>query len=157
VSRRTPTDIGTHTASAVVRYLVDNGFPHAERRALRGAKDAGDITGTPGICWEVKGGKAAKYASDKVIAEWLDEASEEGINAGSDHAILVTARAGVGEANCGRWWAWLECADLVRLASGVRVGAMWMNEPVRLQLHVVVSMLRDAGYGTPRHTAEVTA
>lgn len=157
MGRRTPNDIGTHAASAVVRYLVDHGFPQAERRALRGFRDAGDITGTPAVCWEVKGGKAAKYASDKLIAEWLDEASEEGIHAGSDYAILVTARTGVGEANCGRWWAWLECANLARLASGVGVGATWMNEPVRVQLHVVVAMLRDAGYGTPRSAAEVTA
>src|SRR5690606_27104000 len=50
-------DIGTRAETAVVRYLRANGFEHAERRALRGRQDAGDITGTPGICWEVKARK----------------------------------------------------------------------------------------------------
>ena len=58
-----PKDIGTAAETAVVRFLRDNGFPLAERRALHGSTDRGDITGTPGLVWEVKGGDAAKTAS----------------------------------------------------------------------------------------------
>ena len=51
-----PKAIGTAAETAVVRYLAAHGFPNAERRALHGATDLGDITGTPSLCWEVKGG-----------------------------------------------------------------------------------------------------
>src|SRR5690606_4660297 len=51
-----PRDTGTRAETAVVRYRRDHGWPHAERRALRGNQDAGDITGTPGVCWSVKAG-----------------------------------------------------------------------------------------------------
>ncbi|NAE18288.1 hypothetical protein, partial [Enterococcus hirae] len=65
-----PRDIGTAAETATVRYLRTAGFPHAERRALRGTHDCGDITGTPGLAWEVKGGQAAKGASDGQVAQW---------------------------------------------------------------------------------------
>ena len=61
---RRPRDIGTHTESAAVRYLRTAGFPHAERRSLRGTLDAGDITGCIGTAWSVKGGMMACGASD---------------------------------------------------------------------------------------------
>ena len=62
-------DIGTRAEAAVVRYLCANGWANAERRALRGSADWGDVTGTPGLVWEVKGGDAAKDASDNQIAD----------------------------------------------------------------------------------------
>ena len=45
-----PKAIGTAAETAVVRYLAAHGFPAAERRALHGATDLGDITGTPRSC-----------------------------------------------------------------------------------------------------------
>lgn len=72
-----PRDIGTRAETAVVRVLRDHGFPHAERRALRGSQDAGDITGTPGVVWEVKGGERAKNASHGQLSKWLHETSRE--------------------------------------------------------------------------------
>lgn len=100
-----PKDIGTMAETAVVRALRNLGFPHAERRALAGAYDLGDITGTPGLVWEVKGGNAAKTASDGQVEKWLDETERERINAGADYGILVVQRAGIGAANADRWWA----------------------------------------------------
>ena len=66
-------DIGTRAETQVVRFLAANGWPSAERRALHGSLDQGDVTGTPGLVWEVKGGEAAKCASDKLISAWFDE------------------------------------------------------------------------------------
>jgi hypothetical protein len=40
---------GTSWESAIVTYLIEQGWPHAERRALAGALDKGDITGLPGV------------------------------------------------------------------------------------------------------------
>ena len=38
---------GTLAESALVKFLQSAGFPNAERRALAGINDLGDITGTP--------------------------------------------------------------------------------------------------------------
>ena len=64
-----PKQIGTRAETAVARYLAANGFPHAERRTLRGREDAGDITGTPGVCWEVKGGEA--HVTLRIVSELI--------------------------------------------------------------------------------------
>jgi hypothetical protein len=147
---RSPGDIGTHTETDVVRYLQGAGFPQAERRRLRGRDDAGDITGTPGICWSVKGGAAAKTASDLDICRWLHDLEQQRINAAADLGVLVTQRRGVGPANAGRWWAWLD-------------GRHWLDSriagplPLRLHLGDAVSLLRIEGYGDPHHYPVITA
>ena len=40
---------GTKHETNVVNYLRANGFPHAERRTLSGAKDRGDINAAAGL------------------------------------------------------------------------------------------------------------
>lgn len=99
-----PKNLGTAAESAVVKVLQEF-WPYAERRALRGAADEGDITGTPGIVWEVKGGAAAKTASDGQIEAWLDETEQERENADADIGVLVVQRKGIGYPNAGQWWA----------------------------------------------------
>jgi hypothetical protein len=149
-----PKAIGTAAETAVARYLAVSGFPHAERRALRGTLDAGDITGTPGICWEVKGGEAAKTASDLLVSNWLYETADEAGNAGADVGVLVMQRRGIGPANAGRWWAAFLMPDLVALLGG----APWPGDrlpEVRMSLQSAVLILRTAGYGQPL-TAEVS-
>lgn len=149
-----PKDIGTQAETAVVRYLRDHGWPGAERRALRGNQDAGDITGTPGVCWEVKGGTAAKTASDNLIEKWLAETEKEKVAAGALIGVLVVQRAGIGTPNVGRWWAVMpgwqyECLcvggpqsrDLGRWRFGDRA-------PLRMHLSQVCGLLRFAGYGS---------
>jgi hypothetical protein len=44
-----PRKIGTAWESAVVSHLQYHGFVTAERRALHGSKDIGDLTGLPGF------------------------------------------------------------------------------------------------------------
>lgn len=153
MSRR-PRDIGTSAETATVRYLVPNGFPHAERRSLKGSLDQGDITGTPGVCWEVKGGEVAKKASDGQVALWLAETERERVNARAEVGVLVVQRAGIGPANAGRWWAVIDSWTMARL---VDYGATIYHDaatdrwtpkvPVRLHLGDAVRLLRWAGYG----------
>lgn len=45
---------GTSWETSIVRYLRDQGWPHAERRALRGSNDCGDVAGVPLVCIEAK-------------------------------------------------------------------------------------------------------
>lgn len=142
-----PKAIGTAAETAVARYLQAHGFPHAERRALRGIADAGDITGCPGICVEIKGGEAAKSASDLLVADWLAETEIERINARADIGVLVLQRRGVGPANAGRWWAVMTLPTLLSLTV---LPQDWLHPaiPLRMQLADAVRLLREAGYGT---------
>ena len=141
---------GTAAETAVVRAIRRHGFPHAERRALRGTLDAGDITGTPLVCWEVKGGTAAKTASDGQVAEWLAETERERVNAGADVGVLVLQRAGIGAGNADRWWAVL---PLSHVPCGDQFDPPM---PVRVSLADACRFLRLRGYGSPLDL-EVTA
>lgn len=147
-----PKAIGTAAETAVTRYLTANGFPHAERRALRGVQDAGDITGIPGLCIEVKGGDAARNASDAQIETWLADTDRERLAAGADIGILILQRRGVGPASAGRWWAILPLCDVLEAAvTAVDGQGVWRtyDTPVRMLLADAVQLLRAAGYGQP--------
>jgi hypothetical protein len=69
---------GTAAESAVVATLVEQGWPHAERRALSGNTDKGDVAGVIGVCIEVK--SEASYD----IPGWLRETATEKTNANAD-------------------------------------------------------------------------
>lgn len=68
---------GTLFERQVVEYLQANGFPQAERRALAGSNDRGDVSGIDGWVLEVKNHARME------LAEWMDEAWREAANAGS--------------------------------------------------------------------------
>lgn len=142
-------DIGTRAETAVTRYLQASGFPHAERRALRGRQDAGDITGTPGICWEVKARK--RPISDTDVAAWLAETETEAAAADAEIGVLVVRRPGVGEAHAGRWWAYMRLgtAAILHVALVNPAPETWTGPPVRMLLGDAVRLLRAAGYGEP--------
>lgn len=128
--------IGTSAETAVVRHLRANGFPHAERKSLHGALDEGDITGTPGVCWEVKGGDAARYLTEGAIARWLTETEAERVNARADVGVLVVQRLGYGPARAGMWLAYQRSPDD---ESG------W----VCMRLDTMTRKLRQHGFGEP--------
>ncbi len=100
---------GTSAETTVVNYLRLHGWPYAERRALAGAKDLGDITGTPGVCWEVKAG------SRLCIPEWMAQTETERVNSKSTLGVLVVKPKGLGTGNVNRWWAIMPLAQTVDL------------------------------------------
>ena len=112
---------GTAAESALVKFLEINGFPNAERRAMTGAFDQGDITGIPALCMEVK-----NHATYKIPA-WIKETEIERINAKADFGILVVKPTGVG-------------------MTPDKVGPWWGIMPMQMMM----DLLRDAGYGDPR-------
>lgn len=80
---------GTAAESAVRDYLHVNGYPYAERLALSGAHDRGDITGVdPRIVIEVKSHKELAFGP------WLKEANVEAANAGAEIGIVWAKRRG---------------------------------------------------------------
>ena len=151
-----PKDIGTAAETAVVKYLRNHGFAGAERRALAGTFDLGDIVGIVGVCVEVKGGKAAESAGDGQVAQWLDETERERVNAGADIGLLVMKRKGVGSENAGRWWAVLRLRDLTSYLAHDDGPTPDLSGPVRLLLADAVLLLRALGYGDPLTTPSLT-
>ena len=79
---------GTSWESKIVEFLQASGWPHAERRALQGAKDKGDISGLPGVCIEAKNEKAI------TLATYIKEVEEEKINSGATVAFAWIKRRG---------------------------------------------------------------
>lgn len=149
-----PKNIGTACETAVVRAARAHGFGLADRLTLTGALDRGDIGLCPGVILEVKGGQAAKTASDAQIDKWLAETERERLNAGADVAILVTARAGIGAPNAHRWWAHMTTPTLFDLTGGRRRN--WGNRhpqaTIRMTLIEALAFIRHAGYGDPLET-----
>jgi hypothetical protein len=153
-----PKIIGTRAETAVVRFMRSAGFPQAERRALRGTLDAGDVTGCPGVCWSVKGGGQATGASDGLVEKWLDELDVQRQNAGAQVEVLVLQRRGIGEANAGRWWAVMPGVQYETLCSlqdcgmtgcaGHGTVGFGASDPVRIHLAHACRLLVYAGYGT---------
>jgi Holliday junction resolvase len=79
---------GTSWERAVVDFLISSGWPHAERRALHGTQDKGDVVGIPGVVIEAK--SQARHS----LAEWLDEAEVERVNASARIGVAWFKRRG---------------------------------------------------------------
>jgi len=100
---------GTAAESAVVDYLRVNGVAHAERRALNGSNDRGDIAGIPGVVIEVKSGARLE------LAEWMKETEAERANDGARVGLLVVKPKGVGTSRVGDWYTVLPVSTVVQL------------------------------------------
>ncbi|MGK5530878.1 hypothetical protein [Streptomyces sp. URMC 129] len=124
---------GTAAEREVVRYL-QQWWPAAERRALSGNKDRGDVAGIPGLVVEVKAAAAQQ------IAAWQRETEIERQNAGADRCILVVKRPYKSTA---QWDAYIPVS---RLAGGLDWemhdakggGPSW----VRMDLALAVAIVR---------------
>ena len=77
---------GTQFETDVVRYLADHGFPFAERRALCGTSDKGDVSGIPGVVLEAKAEKSID------LAGYMDEVKVETANAHASIGVAVVKR-----------------------------------------------------------------
>lgn len=98
---------GTAAETAVVRYLQDNGFPHAERRALHGTADKGDITGCGPVVFEVKNHKTLD------LAGWVNELKAEMGNAKVNTGAVIAKKRGT--TNPGEWYAVMPLSILITL------------------------------------------
>ncbi len=82
---------GTAFETQIVEYLRESGWVHAERRALTGNNDKGDITGTGPLVWECKNHQKLSFSA------WLEEAEIERDNAKANYGIVVAKRRGKGK------------------------------------------------------------
>jgi hypothetical protein len=81
-------DKGTAWESRVVEHLRLWGWPHAERRALNGNLDKGDVSGLPGVCIE------AKAQTRLEIPAWLRELDAEVLNSAASVGFLWIKQRG---------------------------------------------------------------
>lgn len=107
-------DKGTRFESAIAHFLQEKGFTYAERRALSGVKDRGDITGIPGVVVE------AKSVARLDLSGWLDEAEEERDNARADIGVVWIKRRG--HSSPGRAYVLMTGDDLVWLLRSAGYG-----------------------------------
>jgi len=90
---------GTFNEKRVREYLRAEGFPYAERRALNGSTDLGDITGVhPGLVIEVKAVKGVRTCR----TDWLDEVDAEMRNAGAEVGVCFWKKDGASDP--ADWW-----------------------------------------------------
>ena len=125
---------GTDTETKVVRYLLANGFPRAERRTLKGANDQGDVTGIEGVCIEVKGDRSNK------VSAWKAETVKEAKNAKVGMYLLVVR---VDYKPVERWEAHI---PYNLLGAGVVFGDLEDWQWVRMDLRLAVELLKADGY-----------
>lgn len=106
---------GTRWESAVVAYLHIAGFPWADRVPLSGARDRGDVTvgpGSPAI--------ECKSQSRQSLAEWLDEAKAEAVNAAAPFGVVWFKRRG--KASAGDAYVLMDGAAFTRLLRAAGFG-----------------------------------
>lgn len=107
---------GALAESALVDYLRTHGWKYAERRALTGSKDKGDVTGCVGLVFEQK--SAARIC----IPEWMRETETERVNANADYGVLVIKPKGVGTTRVDQWAALLPLSAVVELLHAAGYG-----------------------------------
>lgn len=125
---------GTAAETAVVRYLRTNGYPLAERRALSGKLDKGDIAGVPDVVIEVKAAEKCE------LKKWLAETRAEAVNAGTPFGVLVVK---VKYKPIERWDAWMPLAVLAPHhfdTFPLQEDWTWVRMDLRLAVAMLVEM-----------------
>lgn len=151
-------NVGKDTERAVAGYLRGCGMAGVERAVRTGYRaggrqlaDAGDLTGLPGVCVQVKSLRPATEA-ERMVPLWLRETDQQRTAAGASVGLLVVRRWGT--TNVGRWWCFLLLPELFGMADGFsgQLSAV-PAVPVRLELQDVVTLLQCWGWA-PRPVAD---
>jgi hypothetical protein len=143
---------GARAELAVVHWLRANGWPGAERAIATGHRspvrdrpDLGDITGTPGLVWQVT--DRADIHTLAVFERRMAETEQQRVDAHADYGVLVERRRGMSDP--GQWWAHMPGVQFPWLFSEECTLPMLVG-PVRFTLADLVMVLRDlGGFGEP--------
>jgi len=79
---------GTAWETAICEFLRSKGWIWAERRALGGSNDRGDIAGIPGVVI------SAKAVREWRLDEWLREVAKQKANDGAAYGFVWLKRRG---------------------------------------------------------------
>lgn len=103
---------GYRTQKVGADHLAANGFPYAESTGA--GRQGTDITGTPGIDWEVK---ARRGLDINELMRQLNDRAKDGVL-----GIGLIRPDGMGEASVGMWPALLCFDDLIALLRAAGYG-----------------------------------
>lgn len=127
---------GTKAESEVVKYL-QGWWPAAERRALSGNKDKGDVAGIPHVVVEIKA------AATQLIGPWQRETLVEMENAGAKRCMLVVKRP---YKPVSQWDAYMPAPHM----GGMLLDALRNGEGslgwIRMDLAMAAAVLRSQSY-----------
>ncbi len=141
--------VGKQTEQMVARYLRSRGLAGVERAVRTGfstgersVADAGDLTGWPGVCVQVKSLRPAN-AAERQTRTWLAETEQQRAASGASVGLLVVRRWGT--TDVGEWWSFLQLRDLLALSDGTST-LHTTTEPVRLELAGLVDLMQTWGW-----------
>jgi hypothetical protein len=106
---------GTAAEAAVVAHLR-NWWPDAERRALHGSQDLGDVILPRNIdlTIEIKNQRTYNFPA------WFKQMQDEQINAKTTRGLLIIKPNGVGVSQIGNWWAVMSLDQAIELLDETR-------------------------------------
>jgi hypothetical protein len=149
-------DVGKDSERRVVAYFHLRGMAGVERAVRTGFRasngrvmdDAGDLTGLPGVCVQVKSLRPAN-AAERQTRTWLAETEQQRAQSGASVGLLVVRRWGT--TDVGRWWCFLHLRDLFGMSDGysgqlLGGGLAVAAAPVRMELSDVVDMMQAWGW-----------
>ena len=120
MSGRKSLDVGKDTELRAARYLRSRGLAGVERAVRTGFRttersvaDAGDLTGWPGVCIQVKSLRPAN-AAERQTRTWLAELESPRQQSGASIGLLIVRRWGT--TDVGEWWCFLTTWDLMGMA-----------------------------------------
>lgn len=141
-----PKQKGTQAESDVVRWAKKHEFYAAERLALSGVNDRGDVRIATGVMVQVKDGYTdRKEPTDFQIDSWLKETEQQRIRGDFTVGLLVHKRFGKGDPDEWRWY--LDKRNALVLLGVVALqgpGGPWGAWPqyIQLQGYMVAPLIR---------------
>lgn len=97
-----PKGLGTELETALKRWLIDNGWPYADRITLRGP-DEGDVRLSERIPFVLEGKSAKRSTERATLGTWVRELEVEVTNAGAIAGAVVHKKRGT--TNVGDYYA----------------------------------------------------
>ena len=93
-----------------------NWWPDAERRALHGSQDLGDVVLPRNIdlTIEIKNQRTYNFPA------WFKQMQDEQINAKTNRGLLIVKPNGVGVSQIGNWWAVMSLDQAIELLDETR-------------------------------------
>jgi hypothetical protein len=154
MAKQRPKDKGTAAETAIVRWAAKHRFHNAERLALSGQGDKGDVRLCLGVMIQVKDGYTDKIKSsdgtslrdrkeptDYKVGEWLKAAEAQAKRGKYDIWLLVHKRYGNADPDMWRWFV-----DGQILAKLLNIPPGGYTIPyVQLQGYMIPLLLRNAG------------
>lgn len=136
---------GAQAERDLAQFLRRWGWESAERVEKTGYRtaervyaDQGDVTGVPGVRFQVK--YYSGSPSDAQIDEWLSQTQDQAAHAGERLGVLVVRRHG--KTDPGRWWAWLTVSGLAEIMDSPNQGF----RPVCMRLEDLAAVLVEMMY-----------